>query len=132
LEEGNVGTISFKNNGFANIIGKGTLNLGGKGATMKDVLLIENTNHCFLSISQMCDQAHKLLFDTKKCEIRKERSRNPVETSTRSPNDIYKLDEIKMKGCFLAKKHESLLWRKRMGCIKFDNLVGINKNEDLR
>jgi hypothetical protein len=37
----------------------------------------------------MCDQGHKLTFDSEKCEIRKEGSRKLVGTSARTSNNIY-------------------------------------------
>jgi hypothetical protein len=77
----------------------------------------------------MCDKGHKLFFDSKKCEIRKEGSRKLVDTAKRTPNNIYVLNEIGKERCFLGKENESWLWHKRMGHMNFDNLVKINKNE---
>jgi hypothetical protein len=37
----------------------------------ENVLLVEDMKHCILSVSQMCDQGHILVFDSKKCEMRK-------------------------------------------------------------
>jgi len=73
LQEDSNGTISFENDGSAKVIGKGIVKLGSKKSTVKDVLLIEDLNHNLLSVSQMCYQGHKLLFDSKKCEIRREK-----------------------------------------------------------
>ena len=50
---------------------------------------------------------------------------------SRAPNDIYVLDEA-TKACLLAKEDESWLWHKRMGHIKFDNLIRIRKKEAVR
>lgn len=101
--------MSFGNDGSANIIGTCTIKLGGKDGTTKDVLLKENMNHGLLSVIQMCDQGHTLLFDSKKCEIRREKPDKLVATAIRTPNDIYTLDETINKGCFLAKEDESWL-----------------------
>jgi hypothetical protein len=35
------------------------------------VLLVEDMKHNLLSVSQTCDQVHKVTFDSQKCEIRK-------------------------------------------------------------
>jgi hypothetical protein len=50
--------------------------------------------HNILSVNQMCDQGHKLTFDSKKCEIRKEDSVKLIATATRTSSNIYVLSEI--------------------------------------
>ena len=72
-----------------------------------------------------------MLFNLKKCEIRKGKFGKIVATASRAPNDIYILDETP-KGCFLAKEDESWLWHKQMGHINFDNLVKIIEKEEIR
>jgi hypothetical protein len=47
--------------------------------------------HNLLSVSQMCDQGHKLTFDSEKYEIRKEGSGKLVDTAARTSNNIYVL-----------------------------------------
>jgi transposase InsO family protein len=88
--------------------------------------------HNLLSVSQMCDQGHKLLFDSEKCEIRKEGSGKLVATTRRTPNNIYVLNEIGREKCCLGKENESWLWHRRMGHINFDNLVKINRKEAVK
>ena len=85
----------------------------------------------FRSVGQMHDQGHTMLFNSKKCEIRKGKFGKIVATTSRAPNDIYILDETP-KGCFLVKEDEIRLWNKRMGHINFDNLVRISKKEAIR
>jgi hypothetical protein len=80
----------------------------------------------------MCDQGHKLTFDSKKCEIRKEGSRKLVGTAARTSNNIYVLSEIGNEKCCLGKEDESRLWHRRMGHMHFDNLVKVNKREAVR
>jgi hypothetical protein len=58
------GPVSFGNDNSAKIIGKGTINLGSKDAKEKNVLLVEHMKHNLLSVSQMCDQGHKLVFNS--------------------------------------------------------------------
>jgi hypothetical protein len=62
------GSVSFGNDNSAKIIGKGTVNLGSKDAKAENVLLVEDMKHNLLSVSQMCDQGHKLVFDSQKCK----------------------------------------------------------------
>ena len=80
----------------------------------------------------MCDQGHELTFNSKGCKIRKQGSKKLVATATRTPNNIYVLDEIESEKCHLGKKDESWLWHGRMGHIHFDNLVKVYKNQAIR
>ena len=73
LKEKKDGTVSFGNDGSSNVIRLGTITLGRKGVIAKNVLLVENMNHNLLSVGQMCDQGHTMLFNSTKCEIRKGR-----------------------------------------------------------
>ena len=65
------GLVSFGNDDSSKIIGKGTIQIGNKNEKTKNVLLVEYMKHNLLSVSQMCDQGHKVTFDSQKCEIRK-------------------------------------------------------------
>ena len=80
----------------------------------------------------MCDQGHILIFSSKECEIRKEGSVKLVATATRTPNNIYILNEIRKESCCLGKEDESWISHKRMGHIHFDNLVNIRRNKVVR
>jgi hypothetical protein len=88
--------------------------------------------HNLLSVSQMCDQGHKVTFDSQKCEIRKEGSGKLVATAARTSSDIYVLSEIGNEKCCLGKEDESWLWHRRMGHMHFDNLVKVSKREAVR
>jgi hypothetical protein len=65
------GSVSFGNDNSSKIIGEGTVQIGNKNEKAQNVLLVEYMKHDLLSVSQMCDQGHKLTFDSEKCEIRK-------------------------------------------------------------
>jgi hypothetical protein len=60
------GSVSFGNDNSARIIRKGTVKLRSKDATIENVLLVEDMKHNILSVSQMCDQEHRLVFDSEK------------------------------------------------------------------
>jgi hypothetical protein len=85
----------FGNDNSTQIIRKGTVILGNKDVVVENALLVENMKHNLLSVSQMCDQEHTHIFNSKECEIRKEGSGGLVVTMTRNPNNIYILNEIK-------------------------------------
>ena len=55
-----------------------------------------------------------------------------VATTSRAPNNIYILDEIKRERCCLGKEDESWLWHRRMGHIHFGNLIKISKKQAVR
>ena len=126
------GTVTFGNDNSSKILGRGTVCLGSKDALTKNVLLIKNIKHNLLSVNQMCDQGHILIFNSKKCEIREEGPDILVATTARTPNNIYILNDIRKESCCLGKEDESWIGNKRMGHINFDNLVKISKKEAVR
>jgi hypothetical protein len=126
------GSVSFGNDNSSKIIGEGTIRIGNKNEKAQNVLLVENMKHSLLSVSQMCDQGHKLTFDSEKCEIRKEGTGKLVRTSARTSNNIYVLSEIGNEKCCLGKEDESWLWNRRMGHMHFDNVVKVSKRETVR
>jgi hypothetical protein len=80
----------------------------------------------------MCDQGHKLTFDSQKCEIRKERLVKLIPRVARTSSNIYVLSEIGNEKCFLGKEDEVWLWNKILGHINFDNVIKVNKKETVR
>jgi hypothetical protein len=62
------------NDNSTKIIGEGTVRIGNKNKKAQNVLLVEDMKHNLLSVSQMCDQGHKVTFNSQKCEIRREGS----------------------------------------------------------
>jgi hypothetical protein len=93
---------------------------------------VENMKHNLLSVSQMCEEGHKLVFDSHKWEIRKEDSCRVVVTTMRTPSNIYILSEIGKEKCFLGKEDEVWLWHRWMGHINFDNIFKVNRKEVVR
>jgi hypothetical protein len=61
-------SVSFGNDDSAKIIGKGTVRIGNKNEKAENVLLVEDMKHNLLSVSQMCDQGHKVTFEEKKVQ----------------------------------------------------------------
>jgi hypothetical protein len=127
LQKERDGSVSFKNDDSTKIIRKGTIRIGNKNEKAENVLLVEDMKHNILSVSQMCDQGHKVTFDSQKCEIRKEGSGKLVATDVRTSSNIYVLSEIGNEKFCLGKEDESCLWHRRMGHMHFDNLVKASK-----
>jgi hypothetical protein len=132
LREERDGSVSFGNDDSSKIIGKGTVRIGNKNEKAENVLLVEDMKHNLLSVSQMCDQGHKVTFDSQKCEIRKEGLGKLVATAARTSSNIYVLSEIGNEKCCLGKEDESWLWHRRMGHMHFDILVKVSKREAVR
>jgi hypothetical protein len=74
------GLVSIGNDDSTKIIRKCTVRIGNKNTKAENVLLVEDMKHNLLSVSQMCDQFHKVTFDSKKCEIIKEGSGKLIAT----------------------------------------------------
>jgi hypothetical protein len=126
------GSVSFGNDDSTKIIGKGTVRIGNKNEKAENVLLVKDMKHNLLSVSQMCDQVHKVDFDSQKCEIRKKGLGILISTTAITSSNIYVLSEIGNEKCFLGKEDESWIWHRRMGHMHFDNLVKFNKREAIR
>jgi hypothetical protein len=103
-----------------------------KHAKLEKFLTVEDMKHNILSVSQMCDQGHRILFDSEKCEIRKEGSSRLVAIATRTPNKIYVINEIGKEFFCMGKENESWLWNKRMVHMNFDILIKISIKEAVR
>jgi hypothetical protein len=58
--------------------------------------------HNLLSVSQMCDQGHKITFNSQKWEIRKEGLGKLIATAARTSSNIYVLSEIANEKCCLG------------------------------
>jgi hypothetical protein len=88
LRKERYGSISFRNDDSTKIIGKGTIRIGNKNTKAENVLLVEDMKHNLLSVSQMCDQGHKVTFNSQKCDIIKEGPGKLIATTARNSSNI--------------------------------------------
>ena len=58
----------------------------------KNVLLVENMKPSLLSVSQTCDQGHICIFDSQKCEIRRNNLGKLVGVALSTPESVYILN----------------------------------------
>ena len=65
------GSVSFRNDNSSKIIGEGTVWIGNKNEKAQNVLLVEDMKHNILSVSQMCDQGHKVTSIHKIARLKK-------------------------------------------------------------
>jgi hypothetical protein len=61
----NEGNVTFGYNGRSKIIGKGILNLDNIKAKIEKCMCVEDLKHNILSVSQMCDQGHNIIFNSR-------------------------------------------------------------------
>eukprot|EP00253_Pinus_taeda_P030706 PITA_30706 len=100
------GNVSF-GSGSGKISGKGTVTLiNGKGKS-QDALLVNRLKHNLLSVSQICDQGHKVVFSTKDYETRNSSSGEIVAKWVRTLDNIYILNKIQENKCYLSYTDES-------------------------
>ena len=85
------GKVTFGDNLSSKIIGKGIVVIRDK-MNVDNVLLVENLKPNLLSVIQTCDQGHICIFDSNKCEIRRKYSGKLVETTVRTPSNVYILE----------------------------------------
>ena len=120
------GNVSFGSES-TRIVGKGTVTLTNGKVKAQDALLVDGIKHNLLSVSQICDQGHKVSFSTKDFEIRNSSLGELVAKGVRTPDNIYILNKIQENKCYLSQTNESWLLHKRLGHTSFENLINISK-----
>jgi hypothetical protein len=60
------GSVSFGNDDLARNIGRGIVIIGNKDTKVENVLLMEDMKQNRIRVIQMCDQGHKIVFDSQK------------------------------------------------------------------
>ena len=118
------GKVTFGDNASSNILGKGTVSLGKYKA--RNVLLVDKLKPSLLSVSQTYDQENLCIFDSQKCEIRREDTGKLVGTSLRTPENVYILNAKLKEECHINSIDEIWLWHRRLGHINFHSLVKVS------
>ncbi|GKD16407.1 ribonuclease H-like domain-containing protein [Tanacetum coccineum] len=104
-----------------------------KMESYKKLSYVEELKFNLLSVSQICDKKHNVLFTDKECLILSPKFKFVDEDLVilRAPrkNDVYSLDlkNIIPSGgvtCLVAKatKDEAVLWHRRLGHVNFKNI----------
>ena len=86
LEKGK--KVSFGNDTPAVIKGKGTVQLKEK-VKAGNVLYVDGLKHNLLSVSQMCDQGTKVIFQSNGCSVHDLDTRKTVIKGVKTPNNLY-------------------------------------------
>ncbi|XP_043710262.1 glutamate receptor 2.7-like [Telopea speciosissima] len=120
------GSVKFGNNDGAKIVGKGTISLNNEKMQSQDVLYVEGLKHNLLSISQICDRGHEVVFNSQGCEIRRTSTGKLMATGKRTSGNLYTLTETVKDTCMVSMEEETWLWHRRLGHIRFNSLGKIS------
>nr|GEY14519.1 integrase, catalytic region, zinc finger, CCHC-type, peptidase aspartic, catalytic [Tanacetum cinerariifolium] len=126
-----LGTVKFRNDHFAPILGYGDLVQGA--ITIKRVYYIEGLNHNLFSVGQFCDADLEVAFRKSTCFTRDLKGNDLLSGSrgidlysitlqdTNSPNPI----------CLVAKatSSQAWLWHRRLSHLNFDTINLLSKND---
>ena len=90
LTESDSGQVTFGENSKEKMISSEKV---GKNLSscIDDVMLVERLAYNLLSISQLCDKRHKVLFDTEVCTIFQSNSKI-IKFTRKRVNNIYMID----------------------------------------
>ena len=110
LTESDGGKVTFGRNSKGKIIGSEKV---GKNLSsyIDDVMLVESLAYNLLSISQLCDKGHRVLFDNQACTIHQPNSEN-VKFTRKRVNNMYMIDlddPVHENLCLTANK-DNLVW----------------------
>nr|GFB90324.1 ribonuclease H-like domain-containing protein [Tanacetum cinerariifolium] len=121
---------------------KGTIKT--KNLNFENVLYIEELQHFnLISVSQICDQSHRVFFTENECLVLSKDfplpDPNMVNLSIIRKHNLYTftLNELAPKGlltCLIAKtsQNESTLWHRRLGYVNFRNMNKLVKGNLVR
>ena len=90
LTEGEGGQVTFGENSKGKIIGSGKVGKN-RSSCIDDVTFVEGLAYNLLSISQLCDKWHKVLFDFEVCTIFQLNSES-VKFTRKIVNNMYIID----------------------------------------
>jgi len=117
------GYVTYGDNNKGRILGCGDV-VNGSSITIHNVLLVDGLKHNLVSISQLCDQGHKVIFEPNYCSICESKSDKLMLVGKRVDN-IYMLDihhaSSKIE-FFLTKEEDLWLWHKRISHIHMHHL----------
>lgn len=82
---------------------------------------MEGLKHNLLSVSHMCDNGYKFVFDSEGCKIRMNGKK--IAQGVRNDSNLYNLCEVEGQTCLISQEEESWLWHRILGHVNFDNMV---------
>src|ERR1044072_9262210 len=128
------GVVGFGGNQKGKIIGSGTIGYG-KSSSIKNVILVEGLMHNLLSISQLADNGHDVIFNQKSCQVVSQKDGSILFNGTRK-NNIYKISMsylVKQNAkCLLSVNEEQWVWHRKLGHVSLRRISQLNKLELVR
>nr|GFA07699.1 retrovirus-related Pol polyprotein from transposon TNT 1-94 [Tanacetum cinerariifolium] len=131
FEEKFLGTVKFRNDQIAHILGYG--DLVQRSVTIKRVYYVEGLNHNLFFVGQFCDVDLEVAFWKSTCYIR-DLKRNDLLTCSRS-TDLYSItlqDTTSPNSiCLMANatSSQAWLWHRRLSHLNFDTINLLSKND---
>nr|GFC14477.1 ribonuclease H-like domain-containing protein [Tanacetum cinerariifolium] len=141
FEDFDGGEVTFRGS-TGKILGKGTIKT--KNLNFENVIYVEELQHFnLISVSQICDQTHRVLFTENECLVLSKDFPLPdpsiVILSIPRKHNLYtfSLNELAPKGlltCLIAKalQNESTLWHRRLVHVNFKNMNKLVKGNLVR
>ena len=126
------GYVIFGDNSEGKIIGIG--NIGKElSPIIENILFVDGLKHNLLSISQLCDQGNRVIFDNAKCTIESIKDNKTLFIGQRVKNVyVFTIDDIaSINGtCLTAMNKNGLLWYRRLRHVRI-NLISKLVKKDL-
>jgi len=124
ITERDGGTITLGDKGKCKIIGIG--NIGKEASqTINNVYLVDGLKFNLLSVSQLCDNGNKVVFDKEKCIVENVKSGEVLLTAPRS-NNTYSVYSNQIAGenmkCLKASNDDPRLWHRKLGYVSMHTL----------
>ena len=125
------GFVTFGDNSKGKIIGIGSISKPSN-VVIDNVLLVDGLKHNLLSISQLCDLGHKVIFEKSHCIIHCI-SENKTILMGQRQNNVYMIDlnssvdnEVK---CLVTINDNGWLWHRRLGHASLDLLAKLSSKD---
>nr|GEW41106.1 integrase, catalytic region, zinc finger, CCHC-type, peptidase aspartic, catalytic [Tanacetum cinerariifolium] len=125
-----LGTVKFRNDQIAPILGHGDLVQGT--ITIKRVYYVEGLNHNLFSVGQLCDADLEVAFRKSTCCIRDLKGNDLLTRSRGTYLYSITLQDIStpIPICLMAKatSSQAWLWHRRLSRLNFDSINLLSKN----
>ena len=132
LQQYEGGSVKFGNNDGAKICGKGSVQIMANKIRSDDVLYVSGLRHNLLSVSQICDKGHEVIFTKNGFVIKKHSSGKTITTGSRTTENLYTLSDESEKTFLMSQTEESWLWHKRLRHLSFNNMSKICNSKAVR
>ena len=128
------GNVTFGDDAKGKVIGIGQVGMI-PSPCINDVYLVNGLKHNLLSISQLCDNGHEVVFKEDMCIVKILKSNDNLFIAHRT-NNVYTInfDDLHDQNvkCLSAFNETSWLWHIRLGHVNMEQLHILSKNDLLR